>query len=315
MDEGEDDPMDEEDEEEGEDEEEEEEDDEYKTPPAAAAAAAAAAGAAATSGEAAQNKPVAKRMRRRGVIYCRHGCGFKFVSQNAQGNKKGPADRKLRDQFDYHEQQQCPMLPRLVCPLECQYRGKVLSFAGPKALRQHFKTKSHQRAIEARKHQAQPVDLSRPVLEADYAPDRVHGNPRAVGFRKKKSIDEGRPASAGRSKRHKTMADSNASEFATVDVDTLMSEPACALDMVLSPPNTRGPSGPRDHAAFARSARTMEKMQRVMALAALASRRLAPDGPTVVIETARAAPSKPPVAPSPLSAREIKSVFRGLRFA
>jgi|JI10StandDraft_1071094.scaffolds.fasta_scaffold4070532_1 hypothetical protein len=58
-----------------------------------------------------------------------------FDPQEAGGS------RKARDQFDYHEQQQCSLLPRLVCPLECRFRGKLLSFAGPKALRQHYKTK------------------------------------------------------------------------------------------------------------------------------------------------------------------------------
>ncbi len=283
--------------------EEEQEDDEYGTP---------------TRSTAAPTKPSkAKRMRRRGVIYCRHGCGFKFVSPSAQGNKKAPADRKLRDQFDYHEQQQCPMLPRLVCPLECQYRGKVLSFAGPKALRQHFKTKSHQRAVELRK---QPVDLSRPVLEADYAPQRVHGNPRTHGFRKN---NPGDPKSAGRSKRHKAAAAAAAppdptAEYVTVDVDILMDEPAEVLGMSAAPPpppDARDAAGgARDQAVFARSSRSLEKMQRVMALGALASRRLTPDRPAVVVEVVRVTPAKAEVGAPTLTARQIKTVFRGLRF-
>jgi hypothetical protein len=266
----------------------------------------------------AQKKPAskAKRMRRRGVIYCRHGCGFKFVSPSAQGPgvRKGPVDRKLRDQFDYHEQQQCPMLPRLVCPLECQYRGKVLSFAGPKALRQHYKTKSHQHAVEERK---QPFDLTRFVLEADYAPERVHGNPRTHGFRKKAPRDA-KPAAVaktqGRPKRLKALpAPDTTAEFVTVDVDVLMSEPVDVLGMA-PPPDTREPRY-RQQAAFARSSRSLEKMQRVVALGALASRRLAPDRPAVVVEVVRTASAvKEEQAPT-MTARQIKTVFRGLRFA
>lgn len=132
-----------------------------------------------------------KRTRRRGVIYCKHGCGLKFIPPSSKNvseavdfgspslpfleKKGGNAERKARDMFDYHEQQKCPLLPRLVCPLECMYRGnlicfrlflfvspcewcfdmrptgKVLSFAGKKALRQHFKSKAHIAMVEKKK--------------------------------------------------------------------------------------------------------------------------------------------------------------------
>jgi hypothetical protein len=106
-----------------------------------------------------------KKRRRQGVVSCKHGCGFTYAPPpRAQGDQ---LSRKARDQFDYHELQGCPKLTRLVCPLgmlfffwafasfpdifqnfkECTYRGKVLSFAGPKALRNHVKTKAHQEKV------------------------------------------------------------------------------------------------------------------------------------------------------------------------
>ena len=119
------------------------------------------------------------KTRRRGVIFCRHGCGFAY---NSMQDGKKATDRRQRDQFDYHEQQQCPLLPRLVCPLECRYRGKLLSFAGRKALRQHFRTKSH---MQQQQLIRQPVDISEQKLEADFDPESVHGNPRInKGLRK-----------------------------------------------------------------------------------------------------------------------------------
>lgn len=113
------------------------------------------------------------------MIACKHGCGFKF---DPKEEVDGQPSRKLRDQFDYHEQQKCPLLPRLVCPLECVYRGKVLSFAGPKALRQHLKTKAHKEAVE--KSNLHGTPLPAPKLVAEFEPALVHGNPKEVGFRK-----------------------------------------------------------------------------------------------------------------------------------
>ncbi len=141
-------------------------------------------------------RPLVRKSFSKGVILqkkktttTRHGCGLVFDSQSC-------VDRKARDQFDYHEQQQCPLLPRLVCPLECHFRGKLLSFAGPKALRQHYKTKSHLAVAESKAASALltsggSFDVSNrapgpPKLEADYAPEQVHGDPRTKGFRSKK---------------------------------------------------------------------------------------------------------------------------------
>ena len=139
-----------------------------------------------------ESKPKEKRSRRRGIIFCKHGCGYRYEPPSS---KKSGGDRKLRDQFDYHEQQKCPELPRLVCPLECQYRGKVLSFAGQKALRQHLKTKSHVLAVEVLEREKGPeavkkVDYKEVREESEFAPHLVHGNPRINGFRRHYSDGE-----------------------------------------------------------------------------------------------------------------------------
>ncbi len=216
-----------------------------------------------------------KRTRRRGVIYCRHGCGFTFVSPSVSGKPKTPADRKLRDQFDYHEQQQCPMLPRLVCPLECEYRGKVLSFAGPKALRQHFKTKAHQHAIEWNRQHAQRVDMTGLHLEAEYDPQKVHGNPRANGFRKQAARE--RPPMEPRSLR---IRKSSRLEQWTCDVDNPMAGPSFDTTMMVASSSPSGGSFARERVltmeeqeVLFRSSRSLEKMQRVASLATLATRQ------------------------------------------
>lgn len=110
-------------------------------------------------------------------------CRFSYAPQRP---KSDPEERRLRDQFDYHEQQKCPLLKRLVCPLECVYRGKLLSFAGPKALRHHLKTKVHLATVARLGLSQQELPrLPVPVEEA-YDPRLVHGNPLHKGLKKRR---------------------------------------------------------------------------------------------------------------------------------
>ena len=77
--------------------------------------------------------------KRRGkVFHCKNGCGYIFSCST-----KHPDWKKHRDAFDYHEKQGCSMVPRLACPIGCQSSGVVKTFKGPKALKNHFKSKAH----------------------------------------------------------------------------------------------------------------------------------------------------------------------------
>ena len=157
-----------------------------------------------------------KRVRRRGTIFCKHGCGFKYISSG---------DRKLRDQFDYHEQQKCPQLPRLVCVLECQYRGKVLSFAGQKALRQHLNTKSHVSALEALEQKVGSEAFKKKDWDgyrnaAELAPYLVHGNPRINGFRRRHSDNEEPSRPQKHTKKPKQQSENN--DSGDDDIEAIM---------------------------------------------------------------------------------------------
>ena len=79
-----------------------------------------------------KKKDSGKKRRRGNVFECKNGCGFKYIKEN-------PTNKKKRDLFDYHQNQGCPLIKRISCPIKCERNGEVITFKGLKALKNHVK--------------------------------------------------------------------------------------------------------------------------------------------------------------------------------